>query len=160
MDNNYKFNNSIVNYVTSISNLKNLFESCKIENPHTMQIFYAIIYCHTMSILDAYIGEVIRYEVSYKEGMNAKKYEKTSFFNPQKASKSLKDVLGIDYVFDDCFSVATEKRNIIIHRNGLKGNGQRCIVKKIELQGLIEKVRFTVNDIHEKIIEKAAERCI
>lgn len=73
MDSNYRYNNSIVNYAMSISSLKKIFESYKIDNPPTTGTIYAIICCHIVSVLDVYIGDVIRYVVSHKEGRGCEK---------------------------------------------------------------------------------------
>lgn len=157
MSGNYKYNNSIVNYITGISRLKDLLENTKYENHSTEETFYAVIYCHIVSIMDAYIGDIIRYGVCQKEGTSARKYEKESFFNPEKASRALKDVYDINFTFDDSLLVATEKRNIIIHRNGYLQDGRKCRILLNDVKSLIRTIQKTVSELHEAVVEAQAK---
>lgn len=160
MEREYEYDYSVVNYVQGIARLQRLLEETKYESPQSEYLFCSLVFCHVFTILDTYIGDVVRYKVSNEGQNNDRNYEYFSFINPSKIQSVLKDEYDIDYFFSDSLYEMVNKRNLLVHRNGFTPLGEEMAVCRIEVENLIYTIKTLIIDIGERITEKKAERII
>lgn len=153
-----KFDNGLVNFVIGIVKLEKLYHESQYDDCENDNLFCSIMYCHALSLLDAYIGDRVRYAAAEMGSKDT--YEYQSFLNI--SSKIVRDiinkVLGINIDIPNNFSEIVKKRNSIIHRNGLNEKGQHCKVTREEVKEILYLIRDLAYQVNDKIIDKQVEK--
>ena len=155
MDKDYEYNNGILNFIDGIFPFKELVNNFESNDKKQCNLFYSMCFCHILSLLDAFIGDVVRYKAN-KMGI-VKNYERKSFLNAKYAKEEIKTIVGAEISYPAEFDELVEKRNYIIHRNGFKPNGTRYRVTKEDVLKLTDMIQTMVRDIKEKITESTAK---
>ena len=155
MDKDYENNNGILNFIDGIVPFEELVNNYESKDRKQYDLFYSMCFCYILSLLDAFIGDLVRYKAN-KMGI-VEEYEQTSFLNAKNAIKTIKTLFGTNIQYPADFNTLVKKRNYIIHRNGFKPNGTRYRVTKEDVLKLTDMIQTMVRDIKEKITESTAK---
>ena len=153
----YKFDNALLDYVYAMVELKDILSDVSFKKEDNKNIFYSLLYCHTITIFETFIGDTIRYN-QYKAGKDIK--EKQSYQNYNVIKKSLKEEFGIDFSLPQDYRNVMVIRNSLIHQNGNKFNGGKINVSKKDVENLIRLVEDITKKINDKLTTKWAENFI
>lgn len=159
MTQDYKYDNALINYIQGICDLKDLMENTKNLEGRTNNLLLSLIYCHAISLLEAFIGDKIRFSQCRNGGIHAVK-EKSSYQNRLLIELSLKKEYGITTELPENYDYMLKKRNYIIHRNGMLPNGKRVVIKTCDVRELISFVKEWITTIDKKITEIQASKLI
>lgn len=152
MKENYGIDDSFVNYLIGGNNLERLLSEVSF-NDNNQALFLRLVYCHAITLLDAYVGGL----ACYHEYLNKNRQRDISYQNPQKIKKFLKQTFGIEFSLPNEYENMVKKRNMFIHKNGISSDEDQITVTKEEVEQVIELVRKCIYEIENKIREKKAE---
>lgn len=110
MEQKYKNDNALLEYVDGIVALKRILNDLKVENKQSRSLLYSLLYCNAITVFQTFIGETIRYK-QYKENGHTK--EEQAYQNPQVIEKSLKIIFGIQYSLSDEYKEALFKKTYV-----------------------------------------------
>lgn len=151
---NYEFDNAFIDYISGIVDLERLLEEVKFDNNRAHSLFLSMLYCHTISLFDAFVGDEIRFKQYHT---NQDVDEKCPYQNSKIISKALKDVYGIEFSLPSEYDYMAYKRNMLIHRNGKLPNGCHIKITEKDVKYIISFVKQKINEIEELICDKQAE---
>lgn len=157
MRKDYDFDNALVNYVEGIWTLRNLLINTKITSKREERCFHSMLFCHTITLFDAFVGDTIRY---YQNKQNKDVQEKCSYQNSKIITRKLRDTIGIEFTMPEIYDEMLRNRNYLIHRNGKLPNGNNVSVTKHDIEVIIELVSRSIRKINKLKIEKDVERII
>lgn len=153
----YQINDSdsFVNYLIGGNDLERLLSEVSF-NDNNQALFLRFVYCHAITLLDAYVGGL----ACHHEYLNKKRKMNISYQNPQKIKKFLKQTFGIEFSLPNEYENMVKKRNMFIHKNGISSDEDQITVSKEEVEQVLELVRKSIYEIENKILDKKAEEYI
>lgn len=155
MKENYGIDDSFVNYLIGENNLERLLSEANFNDNH-QALFLRLVYCHAITLLDAYVGGL----ACYHEYLNKNRKRNISYQNPKAIESFLKQALGIEFSLPSEYENMVKKRNMFIHRNGISSDEEQITVTKEEVEQVLELVRKSIYEIENKILDKKAEEYI
>ncbi|MBR5060651.1 MAG: hypothetical protein IKX24_00740 [Prevotella sp.] len=166
---------SLIHRIIGTCKIETCLEEIEILSENTRSFIYQMLMVNVISLLETYLKESITRKImecdEYKKNLienhtstnvDKKTMNKVndldvqdvlrsiSFQNMDNVKKILKKVFRIYINKCEFIQNAINKRNIIVHRNGIDETGNDCLVEKSELLNLLGEIRCFTNDLNEK----------